>query len=109
MRRLHWLTVGKPNDFSKNRPHDADGLEPVWVSMYCRSWTARHFIGLHVDNNSSFSPGTDGCVGIINDPGLKSPKKFVSWFDDPTLAPHLAIVDWGLGSIESATPEGLPP
>lgn len=90
---------GVASNLSKDWPADGDGLGPVWVCMYCHSWTARRFIGFHVDNNSSFAPGTDGCVGIINDSGLKSLKKFISWFDNPTLAPHLAIVDWELGSV----------
>ncbi|MEP0919776.1 hypothetical protein NC981_23400 [Leptolyngbya sp. DQ-M1] len=87
------------DDFSRDWPANGDGLGPVWVSLYCHSWTARRFIGIHVDNNSSFAPGTDGCIGIVNDAGLKSLRKFTSWFKDRTLAPHLAIVDWGLGSL----------
>ena len=90
---------GVVGDISKDWPADGDGLGPVWVSMYCHSWTARRFIGFHVDNNSSFAPGTDGCIGIINDSGLKSLKKFGSWFSNSSLAPHLAIVDWELGSL----------
>jgi lysozyme len=90
---------GVGGNLSKDWPADGDGLGPVWVSMYCHSWTAREFIGFHVDNNSSFAPGTDGCVGIVNDSGLKSLKKFLNWFEDPVLAPYLAIVDWELGSV----------
>jgi lysozyme len=90
---------GVTGDFSRDWPKDGDGLGPVWVSMYCHAWTARRFIGFHVDNNSSFSPGTDGCIGIINDSNLNSLKKFYSWFKDSSLAPHLAIVDWELGSV----------
>lgn len=90
---------GKSKDFTKDWPQDGDGLGPVWVEMTCHSRTARSHIGFHVDNNSAFAPGTVGCVGIINDSELKSLRKFVSWFDDSTIAPHTAIVDWGLGSL----------
>lgn len=90
---------GVTNNFSANWPIAGDGLGPVWVAMYCHSWTARRAIGFHVDNNASFAPGTDGCVGIVYDSGLKSLKKFGSWFSDSRLAPHLAIVDWGLGTV----------
>jgi lysozyme len=88
-----------PGDFGKDWPQQGDGLGPVWVLMTCRSQTERGDIGFHVDNNSTSAPGTVGCVGIVNDAGLKSLKKFANWFDDSTLAPHVAIVDWGLGSV----------
>jgi lysozyme len=91
--------AGGARDFSKDWPSPTDGLGPVWVSMYCRSWTERGDIGFHVDNNSASSPGTIGCVGIVNDSGLKSLKKFASWFDNSKLAPQVAIVDWELGFV----------
>jgi lysozyme len=90
---------GIKGDFGKDWPADSDGLGPVWIEMTCRSQTERSDIGFHVDNNATTAPGTVGCIGIVNDSGLVSLKKFVSWFDDPKNAPHVAIVDWGLGSI----------
>jgi hypothetical protein len=91
---------GSSPNFSKNWPDPPnDGLGPVWISMYCQKPTSRSTIGFHIDNNASFAPGTVGCVGITKDTGLASLRKFVSWFDDPALAPHIAIVDWGLGSV----------
>lgn len=91
---------GISRNFSINWPDPPnDGLGPVFVSMYCQVPTARRFIGFHLDNNFSFAPGTVGCIGIVKDPGLKSLRQFVSWFDDKNLAPHIAVVDWGLGSI----------
>ncbi len=97
--KLVEFASGVTGDLSEDWPAPGDGLGPVWVSMYCQRWTARSAIGFHVDNNSSKFPGTDGCVGIVNDSGMKSLKKFVSWFNKPELAPHMAIVDWGLGSV----------
>ena len=90
---------GRSGDFGTDWQQDGDGLGPVWVQMTCRSQTGRSAIGFHVDNNSTTAPGTVGCVGIVNDSGMKSLRKFVSWFDDSSLAPHVAIVDWGLGSV----------
>lgn len=89
----------RSGDFSKDWPATFDGLGPVYVEMTCRKWTSRTDIGFHLDNNSSTSPGTVGCIGIVYDTNLKSLKKFTSWFEDPTIAPHYAIVDWGLGSV----------
>jgi lysozyme len=97
--KLVEFASGVTGDYSKDWPISGDGLGPVFIAMYCRSWTARSDIGFHVDNNSPNAPGTVGCIGIINDSGLKSLKKLVSWFDDKNLAPQVAIVDWGLGSI----------
>jgi lysozyme len=97
--KLVEFASGIPGDFGTDWPQDGDGLGPVWIEMTCRSQTSRSTIGFHVDNNSTSAPGTVGCVGIVNDAGLKSLKKFASWFDNSTLAPHFAIVDWGLGSV----------
>lgn len=94
------FAAGRPGDFTKDWPSESDGLGPVWVQMTCRVPTERTAIGFHVDNNSSVAPGTDGCVGIVNDSGLKSLKRFVSWFDSNELAPKVAIVDWGLGTFK---------
>lgn len=95
---VEWAS-GVTGNTSANWPDRNDGLGPVWVEMTCRSWTARSDIGFHVDNNSAPFPGTVGCIGITRDAGLKSLKKFASWFDDSKLAPHVAVVDWGLGTV----------
>ncbi|MEG4800139.1 hypothetical protein QUB63_03560 [Microcoleus sp. ARI1-B5] len=97
--KLVEFASGTAGNFTKDWPEDGDGLGPVWLEMTCRFQTARSAIGFHVDNNSASAPGTVGCVGIINDLDLKSLRKFVSWFDNSTLAPYVAIVDWGLGSV----------
>jgi lysozyme len=97
--KLVEFASGIPNDFGQDWPSDSDGLGPVYIEMTCRSKTERSDIGFHVDNNSTTAPGTVGCVGIVNDSGLKSLRKFVSWFDDSNSAPHVAIVDWALGSV----------
>jgi len=90
---------GSSNDFNVDWPDRNDGLGPVYVEMTCKSNTGRDCIGIHCDNNSSFAPGTVGCVGIAKDSGYKTLRKFVSWFADPERAPQVAIVDWGLGTV----------
>ncbi len=89
----------RSGDFSEDWPATFDGLGPVYIEMTCRKWTSRTDIGFHLDNNSDTSPGTVGCIGIVYDTNLKSLKKFTSWFENPKIAPHYAIVDWGLGSV----------
>jgi len=90
---------GKSGDLSRDWPDQFDGLGPIYIEMNCRKWTSRSDIAFHLDNNSNTSPGTVGCIGIANDSNLKSLKKFISWFEDPKIAPQYAIVDWGLGSV----------
>lgn len=97
--KLVEFASGKPNDLSVDWPSDSDGLGPIYIEMTCRVRTSRSDIGFHVDNNSTVAPGTVGCIGIVNDSGLKSLKKFISWFEDEGNAPHIAIVNWGLGSV----------
>jgi hypothetical protein len=72
-----------------------DGVGPAWVGMSPLYQTDRTAIGFHLDNNSSLYPGTVGCIGILNKSDLR---KFTSWFDND--APKVAIVDWGLGTVE---------
>lgn len=97
--KLVEFASGVSGNFGIDWPQDGDGLGPVWVQMTCRFQTKRSAIGFHIDNNSTTAPGTVGCVGIINDSGMASLKKFVKWFDNKNTAPHVAIVDWGLGSV----------
>lgn len=98
--KLVEFASGKSNDFTIDWPHESDGLGPIYVEMTCRSKTSRQAIGFHCDNNASIGmPGTIGCVGIARDSGYKTLRKFASWFSDPAKAPHVAVVDWGLGSI----------
>jgi lysozyme len=94
---VEWAS-GIRNDYSKNWADDANGLGPVWVGMRCNSPTERTAIGFHLDNNAATSPGTNGCVGILS---LADLKKFVGWFNDPRYAPKVAIVNWGLGTVET--------
>jgi hypothetical protein len=51
---------------------------------------------LDQQNHSYIYPGTVGCVGLLNKSDLR---KFVSWFDSSD-ASKVAIVDWGLGTVE---------
>lgn len=92
---------GRDDDFSKDWPDNSDGLGPIYIEMNCQQNTERDNIGFHLDNNASESPGTNGCIGIIKDSGLTSLRRFAGWFKDKANAPHTAIVDWGLGSLNT--------
>lgn len=93
----------KWHDYTENHSRNPQSLGPVWVEMdYAGPGTTeRDAIGFHLDNNQSSFPGTAGCVGIIKEPDLASLKKFVSWFENSQKAPKKAIVDWGIGTVES--------
>lgn len=84
--------AGGRNNFSSSW---GEGLGPVWVSMEPTMSTSRSAIGLHLDSNASYSPGTAGCVGVTNKTDLQ---KVVSWFDN-SLAPKTMVVNWGLGTV----------
>ena len=92
---VEWAS-GIRGDESKSWADSNDGVGPAWVSMQPTYQTERSDIGFHLDNNSYIYPGTVGCVGLLNKSDLR---KFVSWFDSYD-APKVAIVDWGLGTVE---------
>lgn len=92
---VEWAS-GIKGDESKSWADSNDGVGPAWVGMQPTYQTQRSDIGFHLDNNSYIYPGTVGCVGILNKLDLR---RFVSWFDSDD-APKLAIVDWGLGTVE---------
>ncbi|HEY9630902.1 MAG TPA: PPC domain-containing protein [Coleofasciculaceae cyanobacterium] len=72
-----------------------EGLGPMWVSVEPLMSTSRSAIGIHLDSNSSYAPGTVGCIGVTNKTDLQ---RVASWFDN-SLAPKTLIVDWGLGTV----------
>ena len=92
---VEWAS-GIKGDESKSWADLNDGVGPAWVSMQPTDQTERGDIGFHLDNNSYIYPGTVGCVGLLNKSDLR---KFASWFDSYD-APKVAIVDWGLGTVE---------
>jgi Bacterial pre-peptidase C-terminal domain len=92
---VEWAS-GIKGDESKSWADSNDGVGPAWVGMQPTYQTSRSDIGFHLDNNSYIYPGTVGCVGLLNKSDLR---KFVSWFDSYD-APKVAIVDWGLGTVE---------
>lgn len=92
---VEWAS-GIKGDESKSWADSNDGVGPAWVGMQPTYQTERGDIGFHLDNNSYIYPGTVGCVGLLNKSDLR---KFVSWFDSYD-APNVAIVDWGLGTVE---------
>jgi len=92
---VEWAS-GIKGDESKSWADSNDGVGPVWVGMQPTNQTERSAIGFHLDNNSYIYPGTIGCIGLLNKQDLR---KFTSWFDSSD-APKVAIVDWGLGTVE---------
>jgi len=92
---VEWAS-GIKGDESKSWADSNDGVGPAWVGMQPTYQTERSAIGFHLDNNSYIYPGTIGCVGLLNKADLR---KFASWFDSYD-APKVAIVDWGLGTVE---------
>jgi Bacterial pre-peptidase C-terminal domain len=93
---VEWAS-GIKGDESKNWDDPPyNGVGPAWVGMQPLYQTERSAIGFHLDNNSSLYPGTVGCIGLLNKADLH---KFTGWFDSYD-APKVAIVDWGLGTVE---------
>jgi hypothetical protein len=92
---VEWAS-GIKGDESVSWPYALDGIGPVWVTMNPLYQTPRTDIGFHLDNNGDIYPGTAGCIGITTKSDLR---RLVSWFDHH--APKLAIVDWGLGTVET--------
>jgi Bacterial pre-peptidase C-terminal domain len=93
---VEWASGIKGDESKSWADPPYDGVGPAWVNMQPTYATERGSIGFHLDNNSYIYPGTVGCVGIMNKSDLR---KFVSWFDSYD-APKVAIVDWGLGTVE---------
>jgi hypothetical protein len=92
---VEWASGIKGDESKSWADPPYDGVGPAWVGMSPLYQTERTAIGFHLDNNSYLYPGTVGCIGILNKSDLR---KFTSWFDND--APKVAIVDWGLGTVE---------
>jgi lysozyme len=73
----------------------SDGLGPakIEVGFDGPGATARAEIEIHIDWNRMTSPGTAGCVGLLN---VADYKTLVSWMRDTN--PKSLFVDWGLGT-----------
>ena len=73
-----------------------EGLGPVWVGIEYigPGSTQRSALGIHLDENATYAPGTAACVGIRSVADLK---RLVGWLraDDP----QRLYVDWGLGTL----------
>jgi Bacterial pre-peptidase C-terminal domain len=93
---VEWASGIKGDESKSWADPPYDGVGPVWVGMSPLYQTERSAIGFHLDNNAYLYPGTVGCIGLLSKSDLR---KFVSWFDDSD-APKVAIVDWGLGTVE---------
>jgi len=72
-----------------------DGLGPAKVELSYQGpgTTARAEIEIHIDWNRKTSPGTAGCVGLLN---IADYRTFVGWLRDTD--PRSLFVDWGLGT-----------
>lgn len=86
------IWAGSKNDFKKVF---SEALGPVKCRLSPKQKTKRTNLEIHWDFNRTKSPGTAGCVGIIDKQDLV---KFLSWFDNPETTPHTLVVDWGLKS-----------
>jgi hypothetical protein len=68
-------------------------LGPLWVDVNPTMATGRGAIGIHLDANRSYSPGTAGCVGILSKADLN---RVSTWINGGA---HQLIVDYSLGTI----------
>ena len=92
---IEW--AGGPDNYQARH---SPGLGAIWVPLTYQGQTSRSAIGIHLDENAVRSPGTAGCVGLLN---RSDEAKLVGWLraDDP----QALYVDWGLGTC----PRPLPP
>lgn len=67
------------------------GLGPVYVAVSCDEERKRGSFGIHLDANRDTSPGTAGCVGILNQEDLEKLVSALRRVDARELE-----VDWGL-------------
>jgi Bacterial pre-peptidase C-terminal domain len=93
---VEWASGIKGDESKSWADPPYDGVGPAWVGMSPLYQTERSAIGFHLDNNAYLYPGTVGCIGLLSKSDLR---KFVGWFDNSD-APKVAIVDWGLGTVE---------
>lgn len=93
VRGINWAS-GKVDDYSGSH---GDGLGPVWVGIHpaAGNTSRREALGIHLDANEQFSPGTAGCIGVQ---GLARLQRLVGWFGADW--PQRLQVDWGLGSVQ---------
>jgi endonuclease G len=66
--------------------------------------TSRSALGIHLDANRIYAPGTAGCIGILNKEDLNTFKK---WMSEGTS--NKLILDWGLGTFQNNKEENKPP
>jgi lysozyme len=85
--------AGAPNDFGG--PIFSPGLGPAKIELSYEGpgTTQRAEIEIHIDWNRNKSPGTAGCVGLIN---IADFKVLVGWFANSDF--KKLYVDWSLGT-----------
>jgi lysozyme len=76
----------------------SNGLGPAKIELTFEGpqTTARGEIEIHIDWNRKTSPGTAGCLGILN---VADYKTLVAWLRDTD--PNTLFVDWGLNSYQA--------
>lgn len=97
---VNWAS-GVPGNFAGDW---GEGLGPFWVAVHPGPGlrTSRAALGIHLDANAEYAPGTIGCVGIRSMTDLI---RVASWFHDEDW-PKTMVVDWGLGTVSK--PEASP-
>ena len=90
---VNWAS-GQVGDLSGNW---GAGLGPVWIGIHPSNDnpSRREALGIHLDANESYSPGTSGCLGIQ---GTQRLQRLLEWFSGPNW-PRRLQVDWGLGTV----------
>lgn len=67
------------------------GIGPVFVPIVCSAEKRRGEFGIHMDYNRAISPGTAGCIGMLDKRDMQKLVDLLRVYD-----PKLLKVDWGL-------------
>ena len=67
------------------------GIGPVFIPVICLAEKRRGEFGIHMDYNRATSPGTAGCIGVLDEADMKEIVKYLRLYD-----PKIMHVDWGL-------------
>lgn len=96
-----YYKLGMPEWKNGRDNYDASwgpGLGAMWIAIKPFKGEDVNVYGFHLDANIATAPGSMGC-GVAQT--LTYLKTLVKWFDDPSTAPQLLVVNWDLGSVET--------